>query len=131
MLQLLGLRDILAAIAGGAIVVLATMIYLPFRDASVASEARREYVAISELEAARARVETAEALRRAAEQRAIELEQARAAYAAALDQARQELQIANLTQQDLEDALEEIRRARPADRSVPTVRDLVGDRLHH
>lgn len=127
-----GLRGLIGLAAGAS---LSSILWMGWDaavdDPAIRRAARDGYVREAELAGAQARAEQSERLRQAAEAKAAEMEAARRAYEAALAQARQELAAADLQQQDLEDALDELRRARPADRRVPTVRDLVGDRLRN
>lgn len=125
------LREALALVAGLAVSSMLWMAWDVIDDAGVAREARREYVRISELEAERAKLERERALRLAAIQREAELKADRDRYAAALAEASRDLALASVTEQDLTDEIDELRRARPADRRVPTVRELVGDRLRN
>lgn len=103
----------------------------PIRDWAIRRGAQAEYVRISEHEAAIAKLDTERNLRLAEQQRAGELAAERERLAGIVEAARAQLAKSRIEQEDREDEIEELRRARPAGRAVPTVRELVGERLRN
>lgn len=113
---------IIGAVAGAAAMYLVWTLYQPFHDARVAAEARKAYVAISELEAAQAKARATEQLLAAQKARADELDRIRATYAGALSNAQSLLDAAAQANEGLQDEIDQLQKARPT--GVPTVRDL-------
>lgn len=113
---------IAGTVAGAAAMFLVWTVYQPFHDASVAREARKAYVAISDIEAARAKARVTEQLLAAQKARADELERVRVAYAGALSNAQSLLDAAAAANEGLQNEIDELEAARPT--GVPRVRDL-------
>jgi uncharacterized protein YlxW (UPF0749 family) len=127
-------NPLIAAICGVSFVAGLTAMFLvwaitaPFHDAAVRREAQKAYVAISVLEAEKARADTARKLLEAERKRAADLAADRERIAAALQAAISEIDAATAANEGLQDEIDKLAAARPA--GVPTVRDL-GVRLRN
>lgn len=91
-------------------------------DPRVAGAARKEYVAISELEAEKAKLRIAETLLAAERKRAAEIEADKAAFAEALSAANAQIAIAHQDREGLQNEIDELIAITPD--GVPLVRDL-------
>jgi hypothetical protein len=105
-------------------------LWLPLvRDPSIAREARREYVRISEMEAVQARARVVEQLLIAEKVRTEMLEAERAEYLKAVNSTIAEISSASAeNEKALQDEIDKLSRARPG--GIPLVRDL-GVRLRN
>jgi len=120
--SLLDLRTILAAVAGAALMFVVWTIYQPFHDAGVTREARREYVAISELEAQRAKANTTAQLLEAEQKKTAQIQAVLDATAKAVEVTITEIREANeAAQEEMQNEIDDLISARP---DVPSVRDL-------
>ena len=126
---LAGLSSSLAAVlAAGATFLACAAWDAAIDDPGVRRAARADYVRISEFEAAQADAEAARKLATLRAQSALRLRQQGEADAASLARFQAQLAAAQAMQEEMQDAIDELVRARPG--GVPDVRDL-GVRLRN
>src|SRR5690606_5690596 len=119
------IKSVLIAVGAVSMTVLALQAWdTLIDDPAVRTEARKEYVRISEFEAEKAKRETAEMLLELQKLKVQELEEARRTNAEALAMLKKALVVDGQNDQGLKDELEAVKNERSADTPVPTVGDI-------